>query len=376
MSFFRPYPVVVDHARGARLFDVDGNEYVDVLNNYTALVHGHAFGPIVDAVAAASRDGSVYPAPHPRQLELAEVLVDRYPAAQRVRFTNSGTEAALLAARIARRATGRPRLLLFEGGYHGTAPDFLGETADTVRVSYNDLDALLIGLDGDVAAVFAEPFLGSGGVIPAADGFLEGVQNAARETGALFVLDEVQSLRNDYRGVHGGLGLRPDLVLMGKLIGGGLPVGAVGGDAELLALTASENPGSLPHSGTFNGNVLTCAAGTESLRHLEEAAIEGLDTAARALTEGIERAALTAGVGLEVTRSGSVMHVHLAAGDGEIDDAASTAALHVALLLEGVYAAPRGMLNLSTALTDRDLEHVADAYGRAFERVATWRDEL
>jgi glutamate-1-semialdehyde 2,1-aminomutase len=355
--------------------DVDGNEYLDVLNNYTALVHGHAFGPIVDALARAARDGSVHPAPHARQLRLAQTITQRYPAAELVRFTNSGTEAAVLAARIARRATGRQRIVMFEGGYHGTAPDFVGETADTIRVPYNDLDAVSAVLDNRVAAVFAEPFLGSGGVIAAAEGFLRGVEALARSAGAVFVLDEVQSLRSAYAGVHGALGLRPDLLLMGKLIGGGLPVGAVVGRGELLELTAAARRDSLLHSGTFNGNVLTCAAGEESLRFLDASAIERLNGCAGRLEADIVTAADKSGVAIETTRSGSIIQVHTS-GAGRNTDPTMAAALHLALLLEGVYAAPRGMLNLSTALGEEELRRVADGYRGAFARLGALREGI
>lgn len=346
ITFYRPYPVVIARGEGPILTDVDGNRYVDVLNNYTSLVHGHAFPPIVDAIREVAAEGTAFPAPHPRQLEWAELLTERYPGVERVRFTNSGTEAAILAARIARRATGRDRILLFEGAYHGTGPEFLGERGDVVRVPYGE-----IALDESIAAVFVEPFLGSGGVVEAGEDFLHELQAEARRTGALFVLDEVQSLRNAYRGVHGELGLEPDLVLVGKIIGGGIAVGAVGGRRDVMELTAADRHDALLHAGTFNGNPLAAAAGVACLTALDERAIADLN---RRATE------LAARIPISVRRSGSIMHV----------DAPDPAALHLALLLEGVFAAPRGMLNLSTAMTDDDCEAVAEAYGRAIARTA------
>jgi len=346
ITYYRPYPVVIARGEGPILTDVDGNRYVDVLNNYTSLVHGHAFPPIIEAIREAAAEGTAFPAPHPRQLEWAELLTERYPAVERVRFTNSGTEAAILAARIARRATGRERLLLFEGAYHGTGPEFLGERGDVVRVPYGE-----IVLDESIAAVFVEPFLGSGGVIEAGADFLRELQAEARRTGALFVLDEVQSLRNAYHGVHGALGLEPDLVLMGKIIGGGIAVGAVGGRREVMELTAADRHDALLHAGTFNGNPLAAAAGIACLTALDERAIADLNRRATELATRIP---------IPVRRSGSIMHV----------EAPDPAALHLALLLEGVFAAPRGMLNLSTAITGDDCEAVAEAYGRAIARTA------
>jgi glutamate-1-semialdehyde 2,1-aminomutase len=375
ITHFDPYPVVVAGGEGALLRDVDGNEYVDVLNNYTSLVHGHRHPGILGAVRAALGSGTAFPAPHQSQLELAELLCARFPAAEQVRFTNSGSEATLLALRIARAATRRPRVVAFEGGYHGTLPELADGGPDLVRVPYNDVTAATAALDASVAAVVVEPFLGSGGVVPALPGFLDEVRARAAEAGALFVLDEVQSLRNRFDGVHGELGLAPDLVLMGKVIGGGFPVGAVAGRAELLAFTDPRHPRALAHSGTFNGNVVTSAAGAASLRLLDEGAVEQLNERAAWLAPAIEAAAARAGVTAVVSRAGSIMQVHAgptyptAASSPPPEARDLAAALHLALLLEGVYAAPRGMLNLTTVMTDDHLAAVASGYGRAFARV-------
>lgn len=367
VTYFPPYPLVLTRGSGAVVTDVDGNAYIDVLNNYTALVHGHAHPSILEAAREAMADGTVFPAPNRPQLELAELLVERYPAIELVRFTNSGTEASTLALRIARRATGRRGLLMFEGGYHGTAPEFADGGPDTRRVPYNNPAALRDALDDSIAAVFAEPFLGSGGVVPAAEGFLRAVQAAARSAGALFVLDEVQALRTYLHGVHGALDLEPDLVTMGKIIGGGFPVGAVGGRRELMELTAAARRGALSHAGTFNGNPVTTAAGLASLRLLDQRAIDQLDVRGASLETTIATAARAAGDVAWVSRFGSILHVHL--DDGPLGSEGA-AALHLALLLEGVYAAPRGMLNLSTALTDAQLDRVAGAYESALSRIA------
>jgi glutamate-1-semialdehyde 2,1-aminomutase len=323
LTYYAPYPVVIARGEGAILTDVDGNEYVDVLNNYTALVHGHAFPPVVEAIAEAARDGVAHPAPHPRQLRWAELLAERYPAAELVRFTNSGTEAAILAARVARRVTGRTRLLLFEGAYHGTGPEFAGEGGDVRCVPYGEVPRL----DDAFAAVFVEPFLGSGGVVEGGREFLHGLREEARRAGAVFVLDEVQSLRNAFHG-------------------------AVGGSRDVLAATAADHPGSLAHSGTFNGNPLAAAAGVACLETLDEDAIAALNRRAKELAGRI------AAAGAVVRRSGSIMQA----------DAPDPAALHLALLVEGVYAAPRGMLNLSTVTADHELDRVGEAYARALSR--------
>jgi glutamate-1-semialdehyde 2,1-aminomutase len=375
VTMYQPYPVVLAEGHGAMVRDLDGNEYVDVLNNYTSLVHGHGFGPVVEAVTACLPSGTAFPAPHPAQLRLAGMLTGRYPAVQQVRFTNSGTEASLLALRVARSATGRRRIVTFTGAYHGGVPEIIDGGPDTVPVRYNDADQAVAAIDSSVAAVFAEPFLGSAGVIPAAPGFLSQIADRARQVGAVFVLDEVQSLRNAPNGTHAALGLEPDLLLMGKIIGGGFPVGAVGGGAALMELTSAARPGALSCSGTFNGNVITMTAGAAALAALDGPAIGALNERASGLGRRIEAAAARAGIPVCVTRAGSILEVHLTgrapicAEEAAAVPAAWASALHLALLLEGVYAAPRGSLNLSTAIGDDLLACVADGYARAFGRI-------
>ncbi|MFI1488543.1 aminotransferase class III-fold pyridoxal phosphate-dependent enzyme [Streptomyces sp. NPDC020747] len=377
VTYFPPYPVILAEGHGSRLLDVDGIEYLDLVNNYTSLIHGNAYPPAMTAAAAVLASGAVFPSPHELQLELAELLAARIPSVQRVRFTNSGTEASVLAARLAQRATGRGRLLLFDGAYHGSAPPLLADGPDVVTVPYNDLDAAREALTEDIAAVFAEPFLGAGGVIPGRPEFLRAVAESARERGALFVLDEVQSLRNAVGGEQARLGLRPDLTVMGKVIGGGMPIGAIGGSEELLRLTAATTDRNLAHSGTFNGHLTAAAAGTVTLRHLDASAIDRLDRAARHLADAITDAATAAGIPATVTRAGSILNVHFtptAPVNAEQARAATAtpllSALHLALLLDGVYTTPRGMINLSTALDANDLDRAAQAYAHAFQRLA------
>ena len=366
VTSYPPYPVIITEGHGARLTDVDGRVYLDLVNNYTAMVHGSAFGPAVEAVADLLPQGYAFASPHPYQVALAELLAARVPSVQRVRFTNSGTEAALLAARIVSRATGRRRLLdvrrrlprqrdAVPARLPGRGPGAVERPGGGGR--------RCSASDHDIAAVFAEPFLGAGGVRPAEPGFLAAVAGVAAERGVLFVLDEVQGLRNGPGGEQGRLGLTPDLTLLGKIIGGGFPIGAVGGRADLLELTvAAMTPAYVTHAGTFNGHLAAAVAGTMTLRHLDGAAISGLNEAAAALAARIVAGATAAGVPAEVTRAGSIMNVHL--GDpGQLAD------LHMALLLNGVYTTPRGMINLSTALSPGDLDDIAAAYATAFTQV-------
>ncbi|MBH1938984.1 aminotransferase class III-fold pyridoxal phosphate-dependent enzyme [Streptomyces sp. AV19] len=376
ITYYAPYPLSVAKGLGAELTDIDGHRYIDLVNNYTTLVHGNAYAPAAAAAAQALVDGAVFPSTHRSQVHLAELLVKRVESVEQVRFTNSGTEASLLAARLVRYATGRTRLLVFDGGYHGSVP--LGGTNDVVTVPYNDLDAVREALcAGDIAAVFAEPFLGAGGVVPGRPGFLSEVAGLARSNGALFVLDEVQSLRNSVGGEQGRLGLHPDLTLMGKIIGGGMPLGAVGGTTRLMKLTAADRSGFLRHSGTFNGHLSAAAAGAATLNHLDSGVIDVLNVKAEFLANTIGNIASDAGLPMAVTRAGSILQVHTTATEvpttaehvrgtaGPLQDA-----LHLALLLEGVYTTPRGMINLSTALTTDHLTSVLAAYTRAFQLLA------
>ena len=310
VTSYPPYPVIIAEGHGARLTDVDGHVYLDLVNNYTAMVHGSAFGPATEAVAGLLPHGYAFASPHPYQVALAELLAARVP--------------------------------------------------------WNDLDAVtaLLGRAGhDVAAVFAEPFLGAGGVRPAAPGFLAAVAALTRDRDVLFVLDEVQGLRNGFGGEQGRLGLTPDLTLLGKIIGGGFPIGAVGGRADLLELTvAAMTPAYVTHAGTFNGHLAAAVAGTMTLRHLDEAAIARLNDSAAVLADQILAGAAAAGVPAEVTRAGSIMNVHLARPEQLAD-------LHLALLLNGVYTTPRGMINLSTVLSPADLDDLAAAYATAFTQI-------
>jgi glutamate-1-semialdehyde 2,1-aminomutase len=376
VTTYPPYPVIITEGQGAWLLDVDGHRYLDLVNNYTSLVHGNAFAPVTEELSDLLPRGRAFASPHPHQIALAELLIGRLASVQRVRFTNSGTEAALLAARIVARATGRRRLLLFDGAYHGSAALFLPGSPDVVRAPWNDPDAvaaLLKEPGHEIAAVFAEPFLGAGGVRPAAPGFLAALADLAREHDVLFVLDEVQALRNGMNGEQGRLGLEPDLTLLGKIIGGGFPIGAVGGRADLLELTvASSTPGYVAHAGTFNGHLAAAVAGAVTLRHLNAAAISRLNDAASALADRIAAGAAAAGVPAEVTRAGSILHVHLSGADQDATGPSATgqqASLHLALLLLGVYTTPRGMINLSTALTAADLDAAGAAYETAFGQI-------
>lgn len=377
-----PHPLTLVAGRGARLTDLDGLEYLDVINNYTSLVHGHAWPPITAAIEAQVRQGTAWSAGNLPLVELAELVVARVPGIEAVRFTNSGTEAANLALLVARAVTGRHQVLMAKFGYHGSLHEFeLGhdglEGPMTRIARFGDAAAFEQVLEehGErIAAVFLEPVMGSGGVVAAARPFLERVQQAARRAGALFVLDEVITLRLGTGGLQGLLGITPDLTLLGKIIGGGLPVGAVGGRHEFMRVFQPPEP-LVYHTGTFAGNPVTMAAGLVSLRELTAERITVMDRLAERLEGGLRRAGERAGVPVAVNRSGSLLQLFLserpAAFLPERTDLEAIRRFHLAALNHGLFMAPRGLMALSTVMDEAMIDELGDRAERAMRDVAS-----
>ncbi|MGH2897215.1 MAG: aspartate aminotransferase family protein, partial [Solirubrobacteraceae bacterium] len=345
-GYHAPYPLTLDRGKGAKVWDVDGNEYWDLLCNYTSLVHGHGFAPIVEAARGALETGTAWPARNVQQIALAELLCDRVDSVDRVRFCNSGSEANMLALHVARIATGRPKILMARYGYHGSHEDFEAGTgrshahvpgADaTLTAAYGDLasfESVLRDHGSQIAAVFVEAVMGAGGVVSAPPVFFAGLLEATHRAGAILVLDEVITLRLAVGGHQRTLGLRPDLTTFGKLIGGGFPVGAVGGRQELMSLL---DPRTLKmfHSGTFNGNPVTCAAGVASVSHLTADRIGELDRLGGRLADGLTTAAASAHLPFSLRRVGSLFNLYLQAEPPAANplrsDTAEIALLHLA----------------------------------------------
>jgi glutamate-1-semialdehyde 2,1-aminomutase len=376
-----PYQLTLVKGEGPWLTDLDGHRYLDLIGNFTSLVHGNAYPPIIAAARRAMEDGTNWPARNVHAVALAEEIVARVPSVEQLRFTNSGSEATMVAVEIARVATGRRLVLMARYGYHGSAPHFeVGthghEGPDTLVATYGDaaeFAAILAERGGEIAAVILEPVMGSGGLLAASTDFLVAVQQAARAAGALLVLDEVITLRLSTGGAQQLLGVQPDLTAMGKIIGGGFPVGAVGGREELLALCDPSRP-RLFHSGTFNGNPVTTAAGLVSLQHLDQGQIDQMGVRAAALEDVLAKAAADAGLPLSVRRAGSMLQLFLSPDppaatplrtDGEL-----ITAFHLAALNHGVFLAPRGLLALSTVLDDRLLDDAGTRLSAALADVA------
>jgi glutamate-1-semialdehyde 2,1-aminomutase len=359
-------PVFVDRGQGAELIDVDGNRYVDYVLSWGPLVHGHAHPEIVAAVTAAAARGTTFGAPTAGEVELADEIARRMPGVEMVRMTSSGTEAAMSAIRLARAATGRDKLLKFAGAYHGHVDGLLAQagsglltagipsspgvpaaaTANTVIVEWNDADAVrAAAAEHDFAAILVEPYPANMGLVPPAAGFLELVRDVATENGALLVFDEVIT---GFRVARGGAqdltGVVPDLTVLGKIIGGGLPAAAFGGPAELMERVAPA--GDVYQAGTLSGNPLAVAAGLTALRLLHERAYPSLAATTETLAGGLREAAADAGVPVQVATAAGLLTIFFTdrpvtdLGGAQACDLAAHGAWCRALLARGVYPPP------------------------------------
>jgi glutamate-1-semialdehyde 2,1-aminomutase len=364
-----PFPLTFVRGEGAVLTDADGHEYVDLLGDYTAGLFGHGERRVLDAVDEAMRELAAVGGIHPHEAELARLMCERF-GLDRVRFTNSGTEANLFAITAARMLTGREHVLVFEGGYHGGVIYFAHGVAPWnapypfVLAPYNDLDGAISLVTDELAAVLVEPMLGSGGCIPAEPDFLRGLFAAARDAGAVCIADEVMTSRHGRSGLAALLGAEPDLRTFGKYIGGGFSFGAFGGRAELMDQFDSSRPGAIPHAGTFNNNVATMTAGCVVLRELfppevAEAHTERGDRFRAEVAKVVARHPL----GVGVTGYGSMLAFH--AGDSALQEL-----LFLGLYRRGIYTAPRGMVNLSLPLTDDQLAAALSALDATLAELA------
>lgn len=376
-TWFDPFPPVIESAVGAEMVDCDGHILLDFIGNYTSLVHGHAPATVTESIVRAVARGTVFAAPMLEQGELASRLCDRIGSVQRIRFTNSGTEANLLAGRIARAFTGRHRLAVARHSYHGSWPDLDWHAAAstgtaTFPIDDREVAAAALGDGEDLAAVFIEPVLGSGGVIEVEDEMLAWLRELTERCGALLVFDEVMTVRLGYGGRQGKVGVCPDLTTLGKPIGGGLPIGAVGGRDEVMAMTEPGRNESVVHSGTFNGNRLAMVAGAAALDLLDQEAIAMLDRLAAKLVAAIENEACARELPISITSSGSMMNVHALPGVAGPDLAQRASAeplarlMHLLLLEHGLFIASRGELCTSTAMDEGTIDRALSAFSAVF----------
>jgi glutamate-1-semialdehyde 2,1-aminomutase len=393
-------PIFVARAHGARLEDVDGNTYIDYVMSWGPMIHGHAPRGLVKALAEAARRGTSFGAPTELETRLARRVATLMPSMERVRFVSSGTEAAMSAVRVARAATKRDRILKFEGCYHGHADGFLVQAgsgamtlgvptspgvaaaaaADTLLATYNDLDSverIVAANRGHIAAIVVEPIAGNMGLVPPRDGFLQGLRAICDRDGILLVFDEVIS---GFRAAAGGaqqvFGIRPDLTCLGKIIGGGLPVGAYGGRAELMDLVSPAGP--VYQAGTLSGNPLAMTAGLWCLSELSPRLYRHLAKLGARLAGGLADAARSAGVPMQVNAFGSLVTPFFTSRPVRDYQSALTAntthygAFFRGMLDRGIYPPPSQFEAwfLSGAHTERDIDATIKAARAALAEIA------
>jgi glutamate-1-semialdehyde 2,1-aminomutase len=374
--FYPPFPLAMARAEGCRLWDMDGTEYVDFLAEYTAGLYGHSH-PAIRAAVDRALDGGISMGAHNMlEAKFARAVCDRF-ALERVRFTNSGTEANLLAITLARVFTRRSKVLAFDGAYHGAVFTFAGGGSPVnapfpfVLAPYNDTAATVALIEQygpDLAAVILEPMIGSGGCIPAAPEFLGALRNACTRVGALLILDEVMTSRLSPGGLQAMRGVKPDLMTLGKYIGGGMSFGGFGGRADIMDLFDPRRPDALPHAGTFNNNVLTMSAGLTGLTEIYTPdAARALNARGDALRERLNGLCRAADAPLQFTGIGSMLAVHAMRGpvrspaDAAKGDAKLKELFFFDMLAHGIWLARRGMFALSLPIGDAECDQLADA---------------
>ena len=399
--YMAPYPPYAASGDGCWITDVDGDRRLDCLNNYTALIHGHAHPAIVDAASRRVAQGSSFPLPTPEEIDLAAVICERVPSAERVRFTNSGSEAVMMAVKGARAFTGRPKIAKFEGAYHGSydyvevslssTPETWGPLAaptstpysvgtppavleDVVVLPFNRPEHAVARIEREarqLAAVVVDPVPNRVGLIPAHRDFLRALREVTERHGIVLIFDEVISFRVGYHGAQGAFDVRPDMTTLGKIIGGGFPVGAVAGRADVMAVfdPTGGHP-KAPHGGTFNANPVTMAAGLAGMRLLTPEAYARFDDLGAKLRSSLDACFTQAGVPGAVTGMGSLFRIHTS--DRELVDYRSTRTtpeeaerlrrLVLGLMEHGVLLSVTGLGCLSTPMGESELETLVETF--------------
>jgi glutamate-1-semialdehyde 2,1-aminomutase len=375
---YDPFPVALVKGEGARLTDLDGHTYIDFLGEFTAGLYGHSEPAIIRAIREALAGGLVLGGPNCYEARLAELMCRRFPALELVRFCNSGSESTLMCLSLARAVTGRSAVMAFNGAYHGGFLSFAGGGSPInapfpyVMAHYNDAEGtrqLITRHASDLAAIIIEPMMGSGGCIPADPAFLRLLREESERHGMVLVFDEVMTSRLAPSGLHGKLGVRPDLVAFGKYLGGGVSFGAFGGKRLLMQRLDPTRPDGLTHSGTYNNNVLTMAAGIAGLEQVyTPEAAERLNAGGDRLRAKLNAAVEKHDVPIQVLGQGSMLCFHPQAGlirrpaDLAKAPAALRKLLHLELNLRGLYLARRGFMSLSLPMTDDDHDVMVAAF--------------
>jgi glutamate-1-semialdehyde 2,1-aminomutase len=383
-SFHPPYPVVVERGDGPWLWDVDKRRYVDLFCNGLSLIHGNNYGPVREAIQTAMQRGTAWSGASRDQIAYAELLRDRIKAVELVRFTNSGSEAGMMAVKAARHVTGRPYIVKSFGAYHGSYPDLEaglyghGNVEGRAFVApFNDLgsyERIMAQHGKEVAAIVIEPVLVTGRVVPPAPGFLTDLEALAHRYGALSILDDCLMMRLAMGGSAEKFALHPDIVMLGKFLGGGTALGAFGGSREIMRIFDPTQSGCVFHGGSFNGNPLGCAAGLVTMHDLTAERIATMDAASLSIRNALARRADELGLEIILSGIGSVSGIAFAADPKRHEDdpsALGVASLfHLAALSEGVLIGPGGVISLSTAHDAAAVSVAIAGLSAALEKVA------
>ena len=382
-TYHAPYSVTIDHGAGPHLYDIDGNEYFDLINNYTVLAHGHAYPPVVEAITEQVKKGTTWAARSENQIELAQLLIDRVPSIEQVRYCNSGTEGVLASIAVARHVTGRRRVCVARFSYHGyileshsadDKPDWL----DTCLGDYGDAESFerILEEQGDkIACVMLEPVLGAGGIVSAPKDFFDRVHAAARKAGALFIIDEATVFRTSTGGAQKVIGIDPDLTVLGKIVGGGTPAGAIGGKADFMKVLDPRR-GEVLISGTFSGNPVTMAAGLAFLRDLTQERIDILTDRLARIEKSLHASARKHGLPFSTRRFHSLMNLYFSEEVPPVnqlrqDDRLATA-FQLSCMNNGIFMVVRLVLNCSTVMTDADITEIESRFDAAMGDVARY----
>ncbi|WLR44103.1 glutamate-1-semialdehyde 2,1-aminomutase [Bacillus carboniphilus] len=392
-------PIFMKKGKGSKIYDIDGNEYIDYVLSWGPLILGHANDQVVEALKKVTEDGTSFGAPTLIENKLAKLVIDRIPSIEVIRMVNSGTEATMSALRLARGYTGRNKIIKFEGCYHGHGDSLLikagsgvatlglpdspgvpeGIASHTITVPYNDLESIRLAFEQfgeDIAAVIVEPIAGNMGVVPPNHGFLQGLRDVTKEYGSMLIFDEVMTgFRADYHCAQGYFGVEPDLTCLGKVIGGGLPVGAYGGKAEIMERIAPSGP--IYQAGTLSGNPLGMTAGYETLKQLTLESYLEFNRKAAKLEKGMIAAAEKYNIPICVNRGGSMIGFFFTNQAVTNYDKAKTSDLtmfarfYQMMAQEGIFLPPSQFegLFLSTAHTDEDIEYTVQAIEKTFSNL-------
>ncbi|AOY59903.1 MULTISPECIES: glutamate-1-semialdehyde 2,1-aminomutase [Desulfococcus] len=394
-------PLFIERAQGSRIFDVDGNSYIDYVGSWGPMILGHRHPEVIKLIEFELTQGTSFGAPTVLELRLAEMVKDAVPSIEMVRMVNSGTEATMSAVRLARAFTGRDAVVKFDGCYHGHADSLLvaagsgvatlgipgspgipqAFVAQTISLPYNDIDAvtaLMNARGDDIACIIVEPVAGNMGCVPPVDGFLETLRKETEKHGTVLVFDEVMTgFRVAYGGAQALYGITPDLTCLAKIIGGGLPVGAYGGRRDIMEQVAPAGP--MYQAGTLSGNPLAMAAGVATLKQLQEPGFyDALDQKSRRLAVGLEGAAAVAGIPVTFTRVGSMLGMFFTDRpvthfeDAKTSDLKMFAAYYNAMLERGIYLAPSQFeaAFVSAAHTREDIDETVRAAAEVLKTLA------